>query len=199
MSNGRERLYENTGPWEKDVPADLIPAIKHLRKSFEDAHWGCGQSTKKYCYSLLHAEAADDPGKEYLNYLVLVKSRVGAFTAKGFDDLVWQKTLPAFFRAFFDLYLEALSVQVLQIFKDLAEIGQANESRLTAPYLEWAEAQTKHLIRSQNHLIRIWVKDVCDKHVYDPNEDFEERIFWRKWQAPMFLVMRPSRFQPYDA
>jgi hypothetical protein len=100
MSNDRRRLYENTGPWEKDVPADLIPAIKHLRKSFEDAHWGCGQSTLKYCYSLLHTEAADDPDKQYLNFLLLLKTRVGTLAAKGFDDLLGKKTLPAFFRAF---------------------------------------------------------------------------------------------------
>jgi integrase len=76
MSNERQRLYENSGPWEKDVPADLIPAIKHLRKSFEDAHWGCGQTSQVFCYSLLHNETVDDPAKEYLNYLMHMKARV---------------------------------------------------------------------------------------------------------------------------
>ena len=35
--------------------------------------------------------------------------------------------------------------------------------------------------------------------VYDPQDDDKEWIFWRKWQAPMFLIMTPSRYQPYDA
>jgi hypothetical protein len=57
-----------------------------------------------------------------------------------------------------------------------------------------------HLIRSHTHSIKIWVRSVCDKQVNDPNEiDPEEWIFWRKWQAPMFLVMKPSLYQPYEA
>jgi hypothetical protein len=39
---------------------------------------------------------------------------------------------------------------------------------------------------------------VCDKQVYDPNEDPDERIFWRKWQAPWFLIMTPSLYSPYE-
>ncbi|MEO6815670.1 MAG: hypothetical protein ABI177_03135 [Edaphobacter sp.] len=199
MSNERRNLYENSHePWEKNVPTDLIPAIKHLRKSFDRLHWGCGQSTQKYCYSLLHDETADDPDKEYLNYLLGVKARIGAAAAERFNHLLEQKTLPASFKAFFDLYLDGMTVQALKIFKDLTEIGRANETRLGMPHLEWAEAQTKHLIRSGTHNIRIWVKDACDKQIYDPNDDSEERIFWRKWQAPMFLVMRPSKHKPYD-
>jgi hypothetical protein len=36
-------------------------------------------------------------------------------------------------------------------------------------------------------------------HTYDPHEDQEEKIFWRKWQAPSLLIMKPSRFRPYDS
>src|ERR1700733_2449048 len=199
MSNGRERLYENIGPWEKDVPADLIPAIKHLRKSFEDGHWGCGQTTQVFCYSLLHDEKVDDPGKEYLNYLMHMKARVGPAATLRFHEAIKLSTPSAIFKGFYDLYLESMSVQALAIFKELAEISLANVSRLAKPHLEWAEAQTTRLIRSENHHIRNWVRDVCDKHVYNPNEDPEEQIFWRKWQAPMFLVMKPSLYQTYEA
>jgi hypothetical protein len=199
MSNGRERLYENTGPWEKDVPEDLIPAIKHLRKSFEDAHWGCGQTTQVFCYSLLHNETVDDPAKEYLNYLMHMKARVGPAATQRFHESIKLNTPSAIFKGFYDLYLEGMSVQALAIFKKLTEIGLANESRLTQPHLEWAEAHTRHLIRSKNHVVKIWVRDVCDRHVYDPNEDPEEQIFWKKWQAPMFPVMKPSLYQTYEA
>ncbi len=198
MSDKRQSRYENTGPWEENVPADLIPAIKHLRKSFDDLHWGCGRSTAKYCYSLIHDETADDPDKEYLNYLLGVKTRIGTAAAERFNHLLEQKTFPAQFKAFFYLYLDGMTVQALKVFKDLTEIGRANETRLGMPHLEWAEAQTKHLIRAGTHKIRIWIKDACDKQIYDPGDDPEERIFWRKWQAPMFLVMRPSKYKPYD-
>ena len=201
MSNERQSLYENSHePWEKNVPTDLLPAIKHLRKSFDDLHWGCGQTTQKFCYSILHGGVTvDDPDKEYLNYFMYIKTLIGAVATQRFHDRFKQGTPSAVFKAFYDLYLEGMSVQALLIFKELAEIGRANEVRLNMPHLEWAEAQTKHLIRSNIHLIRIWVRNVCDKQIYEPDEDFEERIFWRKWQAPMFLIMKPSRFKPYDA
>lgn len=199
MSNERQRLYENTGPWEKDVPADLIPAIKHLRKSFEDAHWGCGQTTQVFCYSLLHNETVDDPAKEYLNYLMHMKARVGPAATLRFHESIKLSTPSAIFKGFYDLYLEGMSVQALAIFKELTEIGLANEARLAKPHLDWAEAQTSHLIRSKNHVLRIWVRTVCDRQVYDPNEDREEQIFWRKWQAPMFLIMKPSLSRPFNA
>jgi hypothetical protein len=77
-------MYKNTEPWDKDVPTDLIPAIKHLRKSFDDAHWGCGQTTRIFCYSLLHNESTDDPSKEYLNCLMQMKSRVGQLATNRF-------------------------------------------------------------------------------------------------------------------
>ena len=199
MSNGRERLYENTGPWEKDVPADLIPAIKHLRKSFEDGHWGCGQTTQVFCYSLLHNETVDDPAQEYLTYLMHMKALVGPAATQRFHESIKLGTPSAIFKGFYDLYLEAMSVRALAIFKELMEIGVPNEKRLGASHLDWAEAQAKHLIRSSNHVIRMWVRNVCDKQIHDPNDDPEEWIYWRKWQAPMFLVMKPSLYQPYEA
>jgi hypothetical protein len=192
-------MYENTEPWDKNIPVDLIPSITHLRKSFDDAHWGCGWTTKAFCYSLLHNEAVDDPAREFINYLMHIKARVGPAATQRFHDLVKASTPSSIFKAFYDLYLDGVGVQALVIFKELVEIGRANEARLSVPHLEWAEAQTKHLIRSQTHNIRIWVQNVCDKQVHDPSEDDEELIYWRKWQAPMLVVMTPSRYKPYDA
>ncbi len=193
------KLYENAEKWDKNVPADLVPAIKALRKSFDDAHWGCGITTKAFCYSLLHNEAVDDPAKEYINYLMHIKARVGPAATQRFHDLIKQGTPPAIFKGFYDLYLGGVGIEALIIFKELAGIGRANEKRLGNSHLEWAASQTKHMIRSHNHQIDIWVRDVCDKQIYDPNEDDDEQIFWLKWQAPRLLIMKPSRFQPYVA
>ena len=192
-------LYETAEKWDKTVPADLVPAIKALMKSFDDAHLGCGLTTKAFCYSLLHNEAVDDPAKEYITYLMHIKTRVGRAATQRFHDLIKQDTPPAIFKGFYDLYLDGVGVEALVIFRELAEIGRANERRLGTPHLEWAEAQTKHMIRSHNHEIDIWVRDVCDKQAYDPNEDDEDLIFWTKWQAPRLLIMKPTRFQPYVA
>jgi hypothetical protein len=140
--------YHNTESWEMTVPADLIPAVKHLRKSFAEAHWGLSWTAQKYCYAALHSEEIDDPAKEYFNYLMYMKVRVGAAAAQRFHDLLKQGTPPAIFKGFFD---------------------------------------------------PIWVRNVCDVQVLDPQDDDREWIFWRKWQAPMFIIMKPSRYQPYHA
>jgi hypothetical protein len=192
-------MYENAEEWDKNVPADLVPAIKALRKSFDEAHWGCWMTTKAFCYSLLHNEAVDDPAKEYINYLMHIKARVGPAATQHFHDLMKQGTPPAIFKGFYDLYLDGVGVKALIIFKELVEIGRANEKRLVNPHLEWAASQTKHMIRYHSRKIDLWVRDVCDNQIYDPNEDDEEQVFGMKWQAPRLLIMKPSRFQPYVA
>lgn len=201
MSYDRRRLYENNESWEKDVPADLIPAIKHLRNSFEDFDHACGYITKKICYSSLHNERVDDPHCDYLAcvlHIWLIKARNGDFLGKRFEALARQQTLPAIFKASSDLYRDAVTVQALVIFEQLRQIGRANEERLGIPHLEWAAAQTAHLIRSRTQTIKMWVTDACNKYVYDPEEEPDEMVFWRKWQAPEFVIMEPSGSAPYD-
>jgi hypothetical protein len=198
-------LWDNEGaePWDKNIPADLIPAIKFLRDSFESAHSTFGiLVTMPLCYLQLH-NGAHKSGFEdisdYIKALVQLKSRIGRAATQRFHDLLTQGTLPAIFKGFFDFYLEGVKVQALHTFNELLGISRANEGRLNRPHVEWAEYQTRHLIRSQRHRIRLWVRDVCDEHRYDPDEDREEQIFWRKWQAPSLLIMKPSRFRPYDS
>ena len=191
--------YENTEPWENTVPADLIPAVKHLRDKFNEAHLGFGWTSKRYCYATLHNEVIDDPSKEYYNYLMHMKSRVGAAATQQFHDLLKQGTSPAIFKAFFDLYMHGVTIQAVLIFEDLKEIGRANQKRLATNYLEWAESQTNHLIRSEIHKVAIWVRDVCDVQGYDPQQGLEEHVYWRNWQAPMFLIMKPLKYQTYYA
>lgn len=145
--------YHNTESWEMTVPADLIAAVEHLRRSFEDAHWGFRGTTQKYCFAELHGLVIDDPAKEYLNYLMYMKVRFGAAATQRFHDLIKRGTSPAIFKAFFDLYIDGVTVQALLIFEELKEVGRANHKQLAANYLDWAEAQTKHLIRSNFHLI----------------------------------------------
>lgn len=133
---------------------------------------------------------------------LLLSSRCGLdplqLTRRYYDSVV-QGTLPAIFKGFFDFYLDGVCVQAIIVFKQLLEIGRANEGRLSCGQVEWAEAQTKHMIRSHRHGIRIWIRDVCDERVYDPLEDLEEQTAWRKWQAPLLLIMKPSRTHPYEA
>ena len=189
----------NDEPWKKGVPADLIPAIDHLRESFDDAHWGCGRTTRIFCYAALHDEAPDDPDKEFLKYLLHIRKIIPSAEAREFADLLKTRTPPATYKAYYDLYVNGTCVNALQAFAHLIQIGRANEDLLSVPFLVWAEAQAKHLIRSEVHRIRMWVQQVCHKRITDPNEDSEEQVFWRKWQAPSLIIMTPSRRRPYEA
>jgi hypothetical protein len=190
--------YKHPDPWEQNLPADLIPPIKHLRKIFEDNHWTYGQITEKLCYSQLHLNEPNQVVKEYLDPLQKLKIIVGIEATQRFIELIKTQTAPAIFKAFFDLYLDGMTVTALAVFHQLAAVGKANERRLGVSHLEWAETHAKNMIRSKIHLIEIWTRNVCDRQLYDPNEDTEEQIFWRKWQAPRLIFMKPARHTPYD-
>jgi len=192
-------MYMNTEPWDENVPADLMPAIKHLRKVFHDNHWSYGLLlTQRLCFAQLHPDISDEDLKDYIKPLQQLKGIVGTAAAQRFVDLLKSATPSSIFKAFFDLYLDGLTVTVLAVFTELAGVGRANEHRLDAPHLEWAEKQTQNMIRSEIHMIPTWVRNVCDHQLYDPTEDTEEQIFGKKWQAPMFLIMKPSLYGPYD-
>ena len=91
-----------------------------------------------------------------------------------------------------------MTLATLSIFRDLEEIGRANEQQLACPHLEWAQSQMLHLIRCHACQIESWVRTACDVQPYDPNDDSDEEIFWRTWQAPQFLLMKPSLHRPYE-
>jgi hypothetical protein len=95
-------------------------------------------------FSQLHQGATVEDVKEYLKPLMQLKGMVGSAATQRFHDMISQNTSPAIFKGFYDLYLESMSVQALLIFKELAEIGCANEKRLGSSHLEWAEAQVTH-------------------------------------------------------
>jgi hypothetical protein len=139
-----------------------------------------------------------EQAREFIVPLKQLKATVGPAATRHFHGLLKEGTEPAIFKAFYDLYLDGTGVQALAIFKDLVEIGRANEKHLGTPPLEWATSQTKHAVRSHTHEIDMWVTEVCDRQAYDSNENSEAQVFWRKWQAPQLIAMTPSRHRPYD-
>lgn len=194
----RKRMSWNTEKWETSVPADLVPAVEHLRKRFADAHWGCGRTTQLYCYAILHGKAAHDPANEYASYFLHLQARVGPLLKNRFKDMLNKATPPAIFKGFYDLYLDGLCVEAVDIFKELVKIGRANDRSLAIPYLDWATNHTTYAIRYNVFQIENWIKDVCDKHLLDSSETEAETIFWTRWRAPMLLVMEPSGNMPLE-
>jgi hypothetical protein len=185
--------------WEKDVPADLRPAVAHSRESFAEAHFACGEATRRFCYAALHEGPPDDPTREYFRYLMAMKRSVGPLRSQHFAELTNSKALPAVFKGYFDLYVDRMSAQVLVILRDLISIGRANKEQLSGAALPWAEAQAKRLISSHRHQIKNWVQSVCDVQVHAPGDDPEETVFWRSWRAPSLIIMTPCGRLPYEA
>jgi hypothetical protein len=192
-------FYDNYVPWQNGVPSDLVPAIKHLRSEFDEAHLKCFLTTRYFCYSLLHDGHQDDDLQQWVTALMQMKSLVGAAASQRFNAMLDRKIPSAIFKAFFDLYVEGVTGEILRIFQLFVKIGLANEGRLDSAPIQWAESQTNHLIGSHIHQIDTWLRDVCDRQPYDPADDREEDIYWKKWQAPQFLTMKPSRNQPFDS
>ena len=185
--------------WEQSVPADLVTAIKHVRKTFHDAHWGCGWTTQNVCYALMHDISLDDQNKKFGKYLLRMQANIGPAAASRFRDLVAENTHPALFKAFYDLYADSMTVQALAAFGEFSQIGFANQVHLGISHLAWAEAWTLDLIRSERHVITNWVKNVCDKQTYDAEADDDELVFWKSWRAPMLILMKPSLHTSYEA
>lgn len=188
--------------WDKNVPPDLIPAIKCLRDSFDDAHNYFGMlTTMPLCYLQLHnlnEKTGWSEPMEYAKALNQLKPRIGPAAQKKFIDFLSRKTLPATFKAFYDFYIDGLTVQARVIFKQFVEIGRVHEHRLESGHIDWARAQTSLLVRANRHRIKLWIRNVCDEQHYDPADKDPFESYWTKWQAPLFLIMTPSRYQTYE-
>ena len=67
---------------------------------------------------------------------------------------------------------------------------------------EWAKQHLLMLIHSKKHVVRMWIKAVCDKQeikLAKTEEEFEESIYWKSWRAPKLIYMKPSGNLPYDS
>jgi hypothetical protein len=192
-------MWRNAEEWDKDLPNDLRPAVKHLRDTFDRVHFAFGWTTRQLCYCYLHDSRMDDDINEHVKALKQLRTKIRPSANQRFDELLKEATPPAIFTAFRQFYIDGVTIQAVLIFGQLLEIGTANQERLALPASEWANAQTQHMVRSNRHLIGQWIKNACHKQVSQPDDDSDEGIYWRRWQAPRLLKMRPSHLDPFTA
>jgi hypothetical protein len=191
--------------WEKRVPADLIPAVKHVRDSFDDALWKISTITHNCCYACLHPDAAASPEtREFISQLVLLKGLIGPSGTQLFNDLIKRGTPSAILSAFFHLFEWAMALSLKTAFQDSLAIGSANAARLEIPTIEWAEWHAKSLINRASYQVGSWLKYCCDglnihANFDSDSTDDEEEHFWTDWQAPRFASMQPALGLPYLA
>lgn len=180
------------------VPPNLKQAIEALGNAFDDAHWKFGEVTRLLCYAQLH-DADIKEVKEYLTPFAQTKALLGPFVTGRFIEMQKEGTPSAIFKSFFNLYQDGLKLAILSAFNDLSEMGRANESRLKVPYLDWAFDQASRMVEDNSYRIERWIRAVCDVQPAQDDEDWQEQVFWRRWEAPQFLTMKPSMHYPYDA
>jgi hypothetical protein len=189
--------------WEKITPEHLMPAVKHIRTSFETEHWKYSQVTRELCYAALHPHVSQLPSlAPYKVAFEVYRQIIGRTAGHEFDDLLNTRTPPSVFKAYFDAYYAGLEVNVRVQFEPMLQIGVANPEDLKILPVDWAKSQLELLINACASSIKRWVKEVCDTQ--DPanpdmtTEDFEERVFWTKWRAPRLIHMQPVGNTPYD-
>ena len=84
-------------------------------------------------------------------------------------------------------------------FNHTFDIALAYDEPLDGGPADWAKAHISLLIHGLRHHFQDWVKNCCDTQPpSNPEQDFEDFIFWKEWRAPRFIRMRPSGNLPYD-
>ena len=101
----------------------------------------------------------------------------------------------------FELYKAGLAVQAVRVFRDLLEIGITHEGSLAKPPIQWAHDLTLELAKIYENRAKFWIRAVCDPPDFDTDlnwDDPDEAIMGKAWCAPLLIVMRPSRYMPFD-
>ena len=187
--------------WEKDTPAELLPAVKHIRNQFDESALKCSEITKRLCYAALHPAQTDLELAPYAEVFPAYRQIVGRLADKEFARLLGLGTPPSLFKAFFDIHRAGLNVEVKRVFNELFQIILANIALSQTHPVQWAQGQMRRLIQNRRRVYARWVKEVCDKqelYQLKTDENIEERIAWVSWRAPKLIHMQPSGNTRYD-
>jgi hypothetical protein len=188
--------------WKQITPERLVPAVQHIRKSFNTSDWKCSQLTKKLCYAALHSSSTDAASlAPYNKEFPIYRRIIGRRAEQQFDEFIKAGTPPSVFRAYLDAYYKGLGVEVRNQFDAVLEIALANAGILGQHPVEWTNSQLKLMIHDDAYRVKMWMRAVCDEQDYSTVEtldDFEDSPFWRSWRAPKLIHMRPAGNTIYD-
>ena len=174
------------------VPTNVVLAIKHVRGVFENISLQYRSTTRHCCYAALHPDPMGSAELDsYKQHLQILMDGAGPGVAASFRACENLNTLPAIFKAYFDLYRNGMGTLVSHMFREFLEIARAN--KLQSP-VEFAKVEQLKLIESVT--VKNWIKEVCCKQ--PPTEDLVAAVKWPEWRAPLFLAMIPSGSTPYD-
>jgi len=196
------RRSESVEDWQATTPTDLVPAIEHIRTTFDESVWKCSEITKKLCFAALHPDDKDIDLQPYEAAFISYRTIIGPRAAQQFDNDRGPGTPPAIFHAFLQALAAGIRTEVGRLFNDVLQIGIAHKEDLKQHPADWAKSHLAMLINGNKHIVRLWIQSVCDKQDYTrptrTDQEFEDFIHWRDWRAPKLIYMRPSGNLPYD-
>ena len=178
--------------WVKITPWELVPAIKSIRRSFQNTARLYSEITKERCYAALHpAQPALAPDQDsFGEYL----EKVGV-PVRQFQDKANSEKPPVILAAYFSAYLKGLKAEIRERFDQMLKIGVAKadvlksrsfDARCLYPTaVEWAREHLRILIH-ENAEVEWWIRTACD---HSPR---------KAWCAPRLIQMPPLGNIPYD-
>ena len=199
MSTPESRKVED---WEAITPAALTAPVEHIRKMFDEGVWKCSQITEKLCFAELHPNDKQVDLDPYESAFADYRKIIGPVAAQQFDREHHVGTPAAIFHAFLRVMAAGIHSEVRRVFHDLLQIGVAHSARLNEHPVEWAKAHLELLIKGNRHVVKLWIKSVCDKQDYAKagrtEQEYEDFIFWKDWRAPKLIYMQPSGNLRYE-
>jgi hypothetical protein len=194
--------------WEQITPEQLVPAIRHIRKSFDGFAWTCDTVTWKLCYTALaaldpqqkespHWVADTDDRTSFVKYLKIV----GSASEQQFHDSLRGRTPPSVLKAYMDVYQRGMEIGIRNHFEATVKIGLAHQEMLTTHPVDWTESLLRLLIQAHTSIVKLWIRQVCGKSCpegIEEEEQWDRRILGEYWRAPRLILMKPFADTKYD-
>jgi pyrimidine deaminase RibD-like protein len=193
MSTPASRKIED---WKAITPAALIAPVEHIRKLFDEGVWKCSQVTEKLCFAELHPNEKRVGLGPYESAFADYRKIIGPVAAQQFDNHHQVGTPPAIFHAFLQAMAAGIRSEVRRLFDELLQIAIAHSATLNEHPVDWAKTHLSILIHRNRHVVKLWIKSVCDKQDFSKagktEQEIEDFIYWKDWRAPKLVYMQPS-------
>lgn len=195
-------MSENVEDWKAITPEILIAPVEHIRKMFDEGVWKCSEITEKLCFAELHPGDKQLDLDPFRSSFPLYRKIIGPAATRQFDKNRQLGTPSAIFHAFMQAFSAGVCSEIHRLFSDLLQIGIAHSARLKEHPAEWAKTHLSILINDRKHVVKQWIKSVCDIQGYScppmTEQEINEALSWNTWRAPKLVRMQPSGNLPYN-
>jgi pyrimidine deaminase RibD-like protein len=193
---------ENVEDWKAITPGTLVVPVEHVRKTFDTGVWKCSKVTERLCFAELHPDDKHIDLEPYRSAFATYRTLIGLAASQQFDMNHRLGTPPAIFHAFVQAFSAGVRIEIHRLFNDLLRIGIAHSARLKEHPAEWAKTHLRSLLNDKKHVVKQWIRAVCDKQDFSKplqtDQEIDTFISWKDWRAPKLIYMHPSANLPYN-